>query len=60
MTNAAFTTATINLLPSTSLKAWAQTAHNLPLIKAAAKAAQAKGQTPQDLATYLTVVAMGM
>lgn len=54
-----FTTAAIELLPSPSLKAWASSAHNLPIIQEAAKASIKNKRSPQDFATYLTLVAMG-
>lgn len=57
-----FTTAAIAAIQSPSIREWAQTAHNLPLITEMAQAAITKNPKlePERFATYLLTVAMGM
>jgi len=58
----AFLTTSLNLIASESIRAWAQSAHNLPIITKMASAALTKNPKadPQGFATYLTTLAMGM
>jgi hypothetical protein len=56
-----FVRAAIAAIESKSMQAWAQTPHNLPIIRQMAKEARKRNPklTPQYFAAYLTVVAMG-
>jgi hypothetical protein len=56
-----FTTAAIAAIQSPSMREWASSAHNLPIVTKMAVAAIAKNPRtkPADFATYLTLVAMG-
>lgn len=61
-TAAKFTTTAIAAIQSPSIREWASTARNLPIITEMAKAAITKNPKakPEDFATYLTCVAMGL
>lgn len=56
-----FTRAAVALIQSESLRAWATSARNLPIVHQLAAKMLAKDPAldPQTLATYLTVIAMG-
>lgn len=56
-----FTKAAIAAIQSPSMREWASSAHNLPIITEMAKSALSKNPkaTSQEFATYLTLVAMG-
>jgi hypothetical protein len=56
-----FTTAAIAAIQSPSIRAWASSPHNLPIITEMAAQALSKNPKakPQDFATYLTLTAMG-
>lgn len=57
----AFTSEAIGLIQSESIRAWASSAHNLPILRRFAAATLAKNPEakPADFATYLTLLAMG-
>jgi hypothetical protein len=56
-----FFTLTVGLIESASIKEWAQSAHNKPIIITAitAKLQRDPKAKPRDFATYLTLCAMG-
>lgn len=59
MTPKAFLTAALEKVESKSIREWATSTHNYPIIlKMAAKPAKA-GEDPTRFATYLVCVAMG-
>lgn len=56
-----FTKAAIAAIQSTSMREWASSAHNLPIITKMAETALSKDPKaePERFATYLTCIALG-
>lgn len=55
----AFLSAALAAIESRSIRAWASSEHNAPIVLEMAKAAVAKKSKPEALAAYLVCLAMG-
>lgn len=59
MTPAQYLDQALTLVESTSIREWANTAHNRPILETMAQGAIDKGSDPERFAAYLVCVAMG-